>query len=55
MTKDQLLDQLIKQLNECIAFGQRPDEYQQRHNSLIRQLAAYVVRDEIDKFEGNDE
>ncbi len=51
MNKDDQIKNLISSLNECLAFGQRPDEYQQRHNLLIRQLAAYVLREEIDKFE----
>lgn len=32
-----------------------PDEYQQRHNVLVRQLAAYVLKDEIAKLEGEVE
>lgn len=46
--KEWLKEALIESLNECIALNQRPDEYQQRHNRLIRRLAAYVLRDDFD-------
>ena len=55
MTKEGLREALMNTLNECLAFGQRPDEYQQRHNLLVRQLAAFVLRDDIERLDSLDE
>ena len=53
--KEELRKMLMTTLNECLAFGQRPDEYQARHNLLARQTAALLLHDEIMKEDGEDE
>ena len=47
-------EELISSLNECLGFC-RPDEYQQRHNLLIRQLASYILDEKIMKIQGESD
>lgn len=46
--------EIISTLSKCCCIC-RPDEYQQLHNLLIRQLAEYVLSTNINELEGNDE
>lgn len=55
MNKDEQLKTLLASLYDCLGCMVKPDEYQMRHNILIRQLAAYVLRDDIEKLEGDGE
>lgn len=50
ITEEMLLASLTQALRIC-----PPDEYQMRHNVLIRQLAAFVLKDKIAELEGEVE
>lgn len=41
------IDEIMSLLAACCSQS-RPDEYQQRHNQLLRQLAAYIIQDYMD-------
>ena len=49
-----LKEECIKSLSAALCVCP-PDEYQQRHNLLIRQLAAFILHEDIMEGEGEVE
>lgn len=50
ITKEQLFNSLAAACTVC-----PPDEYQQRHNLLIRQVAAFLTKDYAKSCEGTED
>jgi hypothetical protein len=50
ITEEMLLSSLTQALRVC-----PPDEYQMRHNLLVRQIAKFILKDKIAELEGEIE